>query len=133
MLDNLYKKKYFELYNSSSYTIETIKKLENFGNNIIEMKNISYNQMISLKNKKAQLDIFSLVKKEKLFQKKITDSLDNNISIFEEIIKNIKEILNDFQNLEFSSKDKLIDWINIFMNELKDKEITSLIDLKKKN
>ena len=56
LLDNLYKKKYFELYNSSSYAIETIKKLENFGNNIIEMKNISYNQMISIKNKKAQLD-----------------------------------------------------------------------------
>ena len=130
LLDNLYKEKFFEEYKSSYYAIETIKRLEILGNNIIEIKNISYNQMISLNNKKDQLDIFSLVGKEKLFKNKIIDSLNDNIIRLDEIIRNIKGILNDFQNLEFSSKDKLIEWINIIINELKEKKFPSITDFK---
>ena len=129
LFDILYKKNFFKLYKESYYVRKTIPNLENIGNNIIGMNNLSLKQMESLLNNKERLAFFSLIGKKKL----IIERLNKNIYRIRDIIKirNCDEflILNNFHKFKFPEQNKLIDSLKKFFDALENKKIHFIKEL----
>ena len=107
LLSDLYKINFLKSYPQSPYTIETITKLRNISNKIINIVNISLKEMELLLNEKNRINFFPLLN--------VNEYLDKNINKMKDTIK-IKEsheflILNDFEKMNFSGHKKLIDLI----------------------
>ena len=128
LLSNLYKLNFLKSNPQSPYTKETITKLRNISNKIINIENISLKEMELLLNDKDRIIFFPLLN--------VNEYLNKNINKIKDILK-IKEsheflILNDFEKMNFSGQKKLIDCIKIFFEKLENNVISWNIRLEKK-
>ena len=128
LLSNLYKLNFLKSNPQSPYTKETITKLRNISNKIINIENISLKEMELLLNDKERIIFFPLLN--------VNEYLNKNINKIKDILK-IKEsheflILNDFEKMNFSGQKKLIDCIKIFFEKLENNVISWNIRLEKK-
>ena len=103
LLYNLYIRKFFQKNYNSLYEKKTISILEYISNRIINIKDISYNELICISKKNNRIELFSLLDGiDKSIYKKIIDFLE------------IAEIYNDFKTIQFSSLQKLLNFIENF-------------------
>ena len=130
LLDIAYKNKFFESFKISSYTKNTIEKLKTIGNRIININNISLNQMEFLLKEKNLINFFSLI--DEPFKDNINENLQKNISEIKSIIQieNLDEI--EHQKLKFSSRNEIVDSIGKIIKKLKNEKLQGLNELKKK-
>ena len=131
LLDIAFKNKFFESFKISSYTKNTIEKLKTIGNRIININNISLNQMEFLLKEKNLIDFFSLI--DEPFKDNINENLQKNISKIKSIIKieNLDEIEYQKLKLKFSSKNEIVNSIKKIVKELKNEKLQGLNELKK--
>ena len=121
LLDIAYKNKFFESFKISSYTKNTIEKLKTIGNRIININNISLNQMEFLLKEKNLINFFSLI--DEPFKDNINENLQKNISEIKSIIQieNLDEI--EHQKLKFSSRNEIVDSIEKIIKKLKNEKL----------
>ena len=126
LLDILYKRNFLKSYQKSYYARKTIPHLENIGNKIINMNNISLKQMELLLNEKERMYFFSLVGKEEL----IIEYLNKNIKRIRRIfkIRDCDEFLF-LINFKFSELEKLVNSIKKFFDELENKKINLIKEI----
>ena len=108
LIDNLYKNKFFESFETcSNAKITIIEKLKNIGSRISNIDNISLNQMEFLLKEKNLIDYFSLI--DEHFKENIIVNLQKNISKIKSIIQieNLAEI--EHQKLIISSQNEIVD------------------------
>ena len=135
LIVDLYKKKFFELFKSSSYTKKIIKKLQTIINEINNINNISLKQLEFLLNEKQIIDFFSMIDKDGILKNNFAENLEKNISELKSMIE-IKSsdeflLLNDYQKIKFSDQNLIIDSIKKFIEEIEQRNISGIDSLKK--
>jgi len=117
LLNNLYDEKFFNQKNNI-YSETTITKLKNIFDRIINMKDLSYNNIIYFKYRINLLLLF-----DKNYEMKIIEIVNKNINFIEEIIQRITDIKN---NLHFSCSKKLPNQLETLIDKFKSTKIKSM-------
>ena len=136
LIVDLYKKKFFELFKSSSYAKKIIEKLQTIINKINNLNNISLKQLEFLLNEKSLIDFFSTLDKDGFLKNNLAKDLEINISELRSMIeiKNSDEflLLNDYQRIKFSDQNKIIESIKKFIEEIEQGNTSGIDSLKEK-
>ena len=136
LIVDLYKKKFFDLFKSSSYAKKSVEQLQIIINKINNMNNIPLKQLEFLLNEKQIIDFFSMIDKDGFLKNNFVENLEKNISELKSMIE-IKYsdeflLLNDYQKIKFSDQNKIIESITKFIEEIEQGNISGIDSLKKK-